>query len=327
MKRIFSLIIDLFRFHKLKMLLVLLTAGFFLLILFPFSDLTDLMTGKILEATNNRVFIQADKLDLSVLPTVNLDGQNVVVDISSLPAPLTAKRIAISPSVLSLLGLAFKANPAFMSVSLDADGLFGGNVSLSQRPNGSNDEGAKKNHLSLKAENIQLHELDRLADSPVSLIGKANLTSEVDFFPLMDGQPEGQVTLTSKGLKIPAGTVPTQFGPLGLPGVNLSAVNVKAHMASSTLILDEVSLGSPKDPISGRAKGQMNLKVDKGGVIPGAYDIRIELNLSVAAERELKSFMVFIEKFRQPGPAGARYLFRLSATGPGTPAFDPTSTF
>jgi type II secretion system protein N len=313
MKPIFEFIIRLLKFHKLKMLLVIVSSVFFVLLLFPFSDITDLVTGKILEGTNNQVFLQADKLDLGLFPGLSVVGTNVSVDVARIPETLQAKKLEISPSVFSLLALAFGANPNSIRVDVDANGLMGGDVSISHKPNGSNDEGAKKNHLSVRANNVQLNDVVKLADSPLSFEGKANFATDFDFYPGFDGQPEGEVTLSSKGVKIPPGTVPTQLGPLALPGFNWSALNIKAHMAANNFVVDEVAFGTSKDPLSGRVKGNMNMKVDANGPILGAYDFKIELSLTSTAEKELDSFLILVKDFRQQTSTGGKYIFHASA--------------
>ena len=84
MKKVLELIIQLFRFHKLKILLALISSGLFMALRFPFSDLTDLMTAKVLQGTNNQVLFQAEKLDLSLVPPISVGGENI-----SVHAPVT----------------------------------------------------------------------------------------------------------------------------------------------------------------------------------------------------------------------------------------------
>ena len=124
---------------------------------------------------------------------------------------LEAQKISIEPSPFSLIGLAFGSSPTSIRASVQAQGFMGGNVSISHKPNGSSDEGAQKNHISVNAESVQLGEIEKFVDSPVQLRGKANLATEFDFFPAFDGQPEGDLKLTTKELKILAGSIPTQF--------------------------------------------------------------------------------------------------------------------
>jgi type II secretion system protein N len=316
MKKVFELIIQLFRFHKLKILVIFLSAIFFTMVLFPFSDLTDLVTAKVLEGSNNQVLFQADKLDLGLFPPVSLSGENVSVDVGLYPT-VEAKKITVSPSLFSLIGLAAGSDPASINASVDAEGIMGGNIYLSQKPDGSNDEGAKRNRLTVQADNVQLSDLTNFLESPISVQGKATLKSNIGFYPNFDAQPEGDLQLTSKGIKIPPGTIPTQFGPVPMPGVSWSQLLLKAHMGGSNLYLDDVSFGSAKDPMSGRVKGQMNVRVDKTGPVLGAYDVKVELNLTASAEKELDTFLILLKDFRQSTSQGGKYVFRATAQAAG----------
>lgn len=312
MKKVLELIIQVFRFHKLKILLIFVSAILFTALLFPFSDLTDLVTAKILEGTGNQVLFQADKLSLSLVPPVSVGGENVTVDLRQYPT-IEAKKISIAPSVFSLIGLAFGGNPNSINASVDAEGLMGGHVYISHKPDGSNDEGAKKNRLVVEADSVQIGEVQNFLDLPIAIQGKANLNANVSFYPAFDGQPEGELSLSSKGIKIPPGTIPTQFGPVPMPGVSWSQLALKTHMGGSNLYLDDVSFGSAKDPMSGRVKGQMNLKVDRAGTILGAYDVRVELNVNANAEKDLDTLLILLKDFRQATANGGKYIFRITA--------------
>lgn len=316
MKKVFELIIQVFRFHKLKILLIFGSAILFFAMFFPFSDLTDFVTAKVLEGTGNQVLFQADRLDLGLLPPISLSGENVSVDVGMYPT-IDAKRVTVAPSIFSLIGLATGGNPTAINASVDAEGLMGGNVSISHHTDGSNDEGAKRNRLIVQADNVQLNDVQSFLDLPIAIQGKATLNSNVAFYPNFDGQPEGELQLTSKGIKLPAGTIPTQFGPVPMPGVSWSQLLLKAHMGGSNLYLDNVEFGSSKDPMSGRVKGQMNVRVDKNGPILGAYDIKVELNLTSAAEKELDTFLILLKDFRQATPQGGKYVFHAAAQAAG----------
>jgi type II secretion system protein N len=319
MKRILELIIRMFRFHKLKLILALGSTVLFALSLFPFSDLTDLITGKVLEATQNQILFQADKLNLGLFPSLNVEGEGVSVDVGSLPT-IEAKKIIISPSLFSLFSLALGGSPNSTRASIDAQGFMGGTVYFSHKPDGSNDEGAKKSKISVDAESIQLGEIEKFVDSPISFQGKANLKTSFDFYPNFDGQPDGEIQLSSKSLKIPAGTVPTQFGPVPIPGVNLSALNVKGRLNASNFYFEDLAFGSAKDPLFGRVKGQMNIRVDRNGPIFGAYDLKIELNLNANAEKDFDSLLVLLKDYRQAGAqGGGKYIFRVMASSTALP--------
>lgn len=325
MKRVFELILQLFKYHKLKMLAVIVSAAGFFFLLFPFSDLTDLITAKVMDATGNQVLFQAEKLSVGFLTGLSVEGDEVSVDVGNYPT-IEAKTLSASPSLFSI---AFSpSQPQDWSISADATGLFGGKVSVSHARDGSAEDGAKKNRIVIDADSIQIGEALKFINSPVEVQGKASLKTDMDFFPAMDGQPEGQVELNSKGLKLLAGSVPTEMGMFPIPNINWSQVHLKLKMGSNTLTFEDIALGSSKDPLSGRAKGKMNLKIDKTGAIIGAYEISVELNVQQAAEKDLDLELALLKVFRQASASGGKYLFKVSSnSGNNVPNLGPLSTF
>ena len=59
---------DIFKIHKLKIFTVVFSALLFFVMLFPFDDLSDLVTEKVAVATNNQVFLTFERLNLSLFP-------------------------------------------------------------------------------------------------------------------------------------------------------------------------------------------------------------------------------------------------------------------
>lgn len=327
MKRVLEVVSQLLRYHKLKMLTVILSTIAFFALLFPVSDLTDLLTAKVMDGTNNQLLVQADKLNIGFFPGLSVGGDDISVDYGTLPT-IEAKSMSFSPSVFSILSLAFGSPITSLHGTVEATGLLGGNLSVTYKPDGTADDGAKKSKIIIDADSIQLGEALKFTSSPLEMQGKASIKSDVDFFPGMDGQPEGEFQLQSKGIKLLAGTVPTDFGPFPIPGINWSQVHVKLRAGNSNLYMDDISLGTPKDPVSARAKGQMNLKIDKNGPILGAYEIKVELSVSSAAEKDLDTDLALLKGFRQSSPGGGKYVFRVTSNGGAAPPnLGPLSTF
>jgi hypothetical protein len=57
----------------------------------------------------------------------------------------------------------------------------------------------------------------------------------------------------------------------------------------------------------------MNLKVDKNGPIFGAYDIKVELNVTSLAEKDLETLLILLKDYRQATNTGGRYVFHVSS--------------
>lgn len=317
--RALQFVFDLFRYHKLKILTVLLSAFAFFMLMFPFSDLSDLLTTQIMSATGNRIYFKAQGLNIGLLPVPSVSGNNVTVDVQG-ASTIEASELTIRPSLLSLWALR-SGDIWKVSGSVSAEGLWGGNIHLSMSPAGTNDQGAAKSHLAADGQSIHLKDLENLfGNLPITAQGQASFQSTFDFYPGFEDQPEGQLSLVSQPLKIPPSNIPTDLGVVPIPGLNWSQVQMKGHLSNSTFVIDGVTLGTSKDPVYGRIKGQMNVRVDRRGPSIGNYDLTVELTFSRDARRAFQSFLSFIDSHKQElRGGGARYLFRARATNVNMP--------
>ena len=88
--------------HKLKLVVLSLSTTIFLLLLFPFNDLSDLVTTQVAKMTNNQVYVQFDDMRLSVLPTPGVALDNVYVETPTLSG-LKAQEVVATPSIRALI--------------------------------------------------------------------------------------------------------------------------------------------------------------------------------------------------------------------------------
>lgn len=312
------LLIDLFKFHKMKMLLTLVFYVALLVFIFPFSDLSDFVTDQVATQTQGQVFVQFGDLDFGVLPTFSIKGEDVILESASMPS-LHIDRIQLWPSVMSLVNMASQPNeiPHF---SLRADGLFKGELSASvQKGKSPNKEISMKN-ISVNGRQLDLEELSATASLPLKLQGRASLEGELKLDPQFRVQPEGDIALQGQKVRIPPGNVPTQMGPLFLPGFSWSQMNVKSRLSNGTLIIEQAVLGQPTDALYLQVKGQLNAPIQPAqGIMVRTFDLKMDLQVSPALAKELGPFLSFVDRFKRPAGGKTRYVFRAVSNRPGSP--------
>ena len=150
MSKIFTSIRNLFRFHKLKMLGVVLFALLFTFFLFPYEDLADLATAKVSQITNNQVYLQSDTLDLGFIP-ISVSMDKVLVETPTLPA-VKADYLSVSPWISGLI-------IGKQGASIDAKKLFGGAVAIDFHEGDKLKSGERMKNLGVDATGLKLPEV------------------------------------------------------------------------------------------------------------------------------------------------------------------------
>lgn len=317
--------------------LALISALAFFILMFPFSDLSDAVTATVARATNNQVFVQFDRLALHVLPQPAISVTDVSVE-TSLP-PLNAKWAKLTPSLFSALFnlptiiSAARGNPdsartlgTRLGGSVSAEGLLGGDLDLSLRSGTKSEQGHERSRVSMALEKMKLAEVQKWTDLPVKMSGDLNVDTDMQFSPDMSEQPEGDYQIGLSRFSLPATTVSVPMGeamlPVSLPTLTLENVVLKGKLNNGTLMIDEGTFGKAKDPIYGRIKGALGVRLQAQGpnVFPifGSYNLTVELNTTQLIEKELGfAFIMFgSAKTATPG-GGAKYLFRATGQGIG----------
>ena len=196
-------ITGIFKFHKMKILATLGFALLFGFILFPFSDLGNVVTAKVSEFTNNTVYLQFDELDVNALPSPGITMGNVLVETTTLPG-VKAGELTVKPWILGAL-------TARQGVSVDAIDLFGGAVAADVRDGDKLKSGERAKSIAVDAQGIDLPTLTTfLRDGGIlnmALQGKVDLSTSLSVDPVFDDQPTGNVAISAAGLAIPSQTM------------------------------------------------------------------------------------------------------------------------
>ncbi|MCB0355578.1 MAG: type II secretion system protein GspN [Bdellovibrionales bacterium] len=307
-QKLAQFIINIFKFHKKKLLSIVFFALVFFLILFPYEDLSDLVTENVALATNNQVFITFDDLNLSLIPAPGLDMKGVKLELPNLP-PIEAQSLSLSPSIASLL--AFKLG--FVS---NIKGLLDGDLQLVVKPGSkTEDKKIQLQAVDIEANNIQLSELKKYLNLPIQLKGKANLELNAELDPNFVEQPDGEASLMTEKLRLPSTSLPTPFGELPFPEMNFEKLTLKGRLTGGDLIIEQFELGSIKDAFSMRLKGRLGLQLIKGprGIapLPGAFDLKAEINSKSRDNKDLQLFLSFLDKYKVTSGDTDRYLLRV----------------
>lgn len=294
-------------------------AGIFLTVLFtywlfPFGDLGDLVSSQVSQATQGQVFVQFDDMDLSLLPTPAIGLMGVSVESPFTPS-LSADELKVRPSIAGLINKEPKGE-------LSAMGLLGGQLNVVVKNGSPTENGDPRQRLILSAENLSLQKVHQAMRLPVALEGSLNIETEAQANLDFNEQPEMDLTLLVDKFVLPPATVNTMMGPLALPDMRLSKVQLKGRLSNGKFIIENGSLGAPSDELYGQIKGSWSVTFQKGAgfkPILGSYNLDIDLNTKRTFETKAALFLSFLDSYKSAGNQGSRYRFKVSATNLESP--------
>ncbi len=304
-----------FKAHYLKVLLLSFSITVFTFLLFPFDDLGDLVTSQVYDKSNKRIYVQFDRLHLSLFPESGIALDEVYLEATGVPA-LKAKELVFTPSLSSLMS----SKPAG-SVALK--GFLQGNIEASLKPAGKSENGVIRDRITLSAKQISLSEIREMAQLPVMLKGSINLDSTATADLTFQEQPDMDLTLKIDKFELPPSNVQTPMGPITLPDLKLSSVELKGRLSSGRFQIEEGLIGKDQDEIRGTIKGgiAMTIKQQGGVIYPviGGYDFNVDLNIKKSFQDRAALFLSFIDQHKTNTADGARYAFKLNATSSSVP--------
>ncbi len=307
--------------HKWKILLTCTLTIWFLVLLFPFNDLNDTVTAQVSRLTNNRIFVQFDKLSLNPLSTtITLD--KVFVETPQL-STLTAETVSVSPSLSALIS----QKPGG---TLRAEGFLKGDVEIHLKPLSGSDNGVEKSKIDMAGKNINLKDLRELAGLSLPIKGKLQFNSQAVADLTFTEQPEVDLSMTIQNFELPPSSVSLQeMGRINLPEIKLGIVELKGKLAAGKFLIETGKIGNTKDEFHGDIKGDLGLTFQNlnGQIVPifGAYNISLDLKANSAFKERAKFFLGFLDGYKADLPGGAAtYKFKMQAAAAGlTPQFTP----
>lgn len=301
--------------HKGKFFLSIFSTIVFLLLLFPLGDLGDLVSTQVSKATNNQVYLQFQDLRMSLFPNAGVAFDDIYVEAKGLPA-IRSQELVFTPSISSLI---FQ-KPAG---TVTARGFLRGEIEASLSPGKKSDNGIERQHITVKANSINLADLKDLANLPLQVNGSANLETNAQIDFTLQEQPEVELLLKIDKLQLPTSNLQTALGPLTLPELKVSSVELKGRLSAGRFIIENGLVGKDSDEIKGNIKGNisLDLKPVNGSVTPifGAYQFDIDLTVKKSFQDKASLFLTFIEQYKNPLADGAQYKFKVSGTDPQNP--------
>jgi hypothetical protein len=332
--------------RKLFFLTIFLSAILFAIWFFPFSDLSDVVTTKVAQATNGQVYLQFDQLDLHLIPQPAISATKLSVE-TSLP-PIEAKWAKFTPSLFNALFSipsvikaaggdpeAARTLTSKLGASIDAEGVFGGDISLRLKPGAKSEGGRERSRVSLAVEKMNLGDVQKWSEMPVKLQGQLNVDTDMQFTPDFSDQPDGEYLIKISKFVLPGGTFMLPFEgavfPMTYSTLTLANVVLKGHLSGGRLLIEEGTFGQNKDPMYGRIKGHLFLRFQAMGPnivpLPGQYDLTLELTTNQTVEKELSLIFALLGPGKTATPGGgAHYLVRAQGAGFGMMAAPPMIT-
>lgn len=301
--------------HKWKFVLMIFSTVVFVILLFPFGDLADLITAQVSKMTGNQVYLQFDDMRMSAFPQPGVAFDQVYVQGSSFPA-LKAQELVFTPSIMSLISQKPAGNVL-------ARGFLKGQIKASISPGAKSESGVERQKMTLKAEQLSLAELKTLLNLPVSLKGNLNIDTSALADLTFREQPDMDLIVKIDRFELPPSNVQTMMGPLTLPDLKLSAVELKGRLSAGRFIIEEGIIGRATDEINGTVKGNLGLEIQNRGngfaPVIGGYNFDIDLKIKKSFEQKGSLFLSFIDQYKTALPDGSRYAFKLSAANPMMP--------
>lgn len=299
--------------NKGKLGLTIGSALVFAFLLFPFDDLSDLVSGQISTATRNQVYLQFDNMGLSLFPQPGMQLEKVYLETPA-TSPLSIDELTVLPSIRALL-----TNKIYGSAS--ARGLFKGDLDVSVSSGGTSEKGATLHRLDLKAVRLNLQDLRQLAKLPIMLKGRLDLETTGVADLAFSEQPDVQLELKVQQFELPPSTVQTQLGDLTLPELKLGQVELKGRLSGGRFLIEKSKIGNPGDDIQGEIKGNLTLNLRNAGAGPqpefGPYNLEVDLRISDSFKSRAGFFLTLLAPYQEG--AESRYRLRVSAAGFGLP--------
>jgi len=294
---------------KLKILVLIVSTAVFLLILFPTNDLGDFVSSQVARVTNNKIFLQFEELKMSLFPTPGMKVEQVFVETQGLPS-ISAQEIRIAPAVSGLI-----SQKPYGTV--DAHGIFKGDVQISVKSGARTENGVERHKVEINAKKLSLQDLREVARLPVVMKGKLDLDSTALIDLTFTEQPDVDVNINISQFELPPSNVNTPMGPLTMPDLKLSSVDIKGRLAGGKLIIENGQIGKEGDEMRGTITGNLDLTLaNTGGIINpvmGGYTFNVDLRMKRNFLDRASTFLILVDQFKTPTAEGAQYKFKISA--------------
>lgn len=291
----------------------------FLFILFPFNDLSQLVSDQVSKATQNRIFVQFKNLSLSLFPA-GVQMEQVYLETAT-GTQLKLEELIVRPSISGAL----KRQPFGF---VEALGFMNGKAQIQILSGTQSEKGSERYKLEVKLEDLKLEELKNLINLPLVMHGQLSSQITAQASPLFNEQPESEFSLNVSNFKIPnSNVVLGALGALNVPEMKLRKIDGKGRLENASLMIDSLQIGQAGDDLSGSVKGQIALTVERIRdefqkrelIIPrfGSYSFDVKLNATPDFEKRASFYFIFLSGYKTQVPG--QYHFKVSGLNPQLP--------
>lgn len=307
---------NIFLFHKSKIFLFFGLVIVFVIVFFPYDDLSDRITQEIAVNSGNTLYVQFEDLSIGFLPQPGIKMSNVKIE-SPMVGEIHADVVRAAPSILAPI----KQLPLGR---VQVDNIFSGMLDVSTSPSN------KINVPTAISADIEFMNFDlgallkAVVPFPMKAIGKMSLTGLIDIDTEMKSQPEGDIQLVSPQVNIPSFAIETSTPSangmpikqsISIPTLNLGRVQLKGKMKNGKVFFSDTVIGSDRDDVFAKVGGDIDIRVTPATVMATYYNLQFDLTLKDAFLASLGSYATMVDlaigKYAQKSSGGKRYLFRM----------------
>lgn len=327
MQGLVQFIANIFRFHKMKIAVAILSALVIGIMIFPYDDLSGLVTSVIAKQSQNQVYVQFDKLGIDLVPSPGLSLERVEID-TPVATGLQAGALTLSPSIPSLL-------MAKLGITTRLQEFLNGDLSLSYQSKGSLTEIDGSGEYEISGERLDLSRVAKVMNLELPLRGNFNVDAQGSVDMKFEEPARADFDLSGNQIQMmPTMLTIPNFGPMNLPGLQLSQVSAKGRFLpqdrgstrsqlAQELILEEVILGTDRDALQARVRGKVQVNLIKTGAgvraLAGAYELRVQITARPAAQKDFGLFLSFLDSHKKETASGSLYQFRVAANSTAQP--------
>jgi len=264
---------------KKYFLLFILSLLIMIYLLFPFGDIGDLVGSEIAKATQNKVQLQFEDMNLSLIP---LGLKLSDVNVKTLVAPeVSSESISVYPSFLSLVSLGL-FNKKIPQGRVSVEKIFNGDLNLKLAQAKASEKVKDRFNLEIEASQLSLNDLKKMIPgSSAEMDGLLSSKSSFDFDLNFQEPIDGVFNLKAEQLKFSSLSIPTPLGPLPLPSVNFKQILSAGKISNDQLNIEQFEFGDDKDELQGSLKGRIQLSLrpqdPRNPVQLGSYSLEVQI--------------------------------------------------
>jgi len=289
------------RTHKFKFLWLLCLVPLFAVLIFPYSDLAPLLSSRVFEATGNQIYVEAERIELGLIPSPSVQAENFILIRSGTPSPpMRIDRLELSPLLTSLISLKPGAR-------ISANGLFGGSFAVSAASSKTvfSSSAGPLVLSALEANDLSIESLLAYFGLPTTykFSGRLALSSgEFRVDPSFKEKMQGDLRVRLQNLTLPSAiAIPGVFNePLSIPQMRFRESEFLLAAKDGRIRLTKGQLGSSKESVSGQVLADLDMPSGEPGRLSlGAFKYCLELGFKPEFHAELLAAIPLLEGLRQ----------------------------